>query len=795
MARPVRTNFDRGLTIRGRLYLLLLALAVPFSGYLGISTWRQAHEERENMRQQMLASARLTAAKLDDHVGDIRQLLSVLAEVADPRQEALDANGALLSKLAARLPPQINNLSVWTRDGELAGTLDQRLRDRAPNFARRKFFLDAMNGADLAIEAPVTAAINGEPIGVFAVSIRRSGKVVGVVSATALLRNLQTLIAPEAALTAGAVVTVMDENGIVVARSMAPDQWIGRALGVSSPASSRQRDGVREGLSPDGVERIGGYTTARRLPWLVYVGIPAGTALAPVRQRLTESLAVGGLMLCLGVGLAIFLGKRIADPLQRLSEDAERLGAGDLDHRSLVREGGEIGQLASALNQMSRSLADRTASLEASQYQLRQITDNLPVMISYLDRDQRFRFANSVYLDWLGQQPDSMLGRSLEEVYGTEAYARFRHQIEAGLQGRRIVYERDLAAVTGLRRVEVTLIPHASATGDTALGLFVLMRDVTEARAALAAQRLSEERLTLALESSATAFFDWDVVADRLYHSAQAAIMRGEPAREETAPSATLRESIHPDDRADVMARFKEVIAGRAPEYDAEFRVRHRGGAWIWLKAKGQVVRRDDAGRALRMTGTYADITARKADEERLRLLAEFDPLTGLPNRAQFHDRLTQAIARRAGSTKESALLFLDIDHFKDVNDTFGHEEGDRVLTGFAQVLRDSVRTSDTVARLGGDEFTIILEGLRGPEDAEMVAANVIDKVRRTLDKSGKRVTISASIGIAFITPEETDPAAVLRRADEALYQAKQGGRNRFAMSGHGELVPSGWTH
>jgi diguanylate cyclase (GGDEF)-like protein/PAS domain S-box-containing protein len=401
-------------------------------------------------------------------------------------------------------------------------------------------------------------------------------------------------------------------------------------------------------------------------------------------------------------------------------------------------------------------------------------------MISYLDAEQRFRFANRAYKDWLGVEPDALLGRTLADFHGERTYAASRAHIEAALAGQRIVYECDLGTVSGWRRVEVTLVPDLRSHG-TARGLFVLMRDVTESREAEALRARSEERLSLALEGSNLALFDWDIALDRVYHGPQAAAMRGFPAHEITTDPATLRRGVHPDDQDLMMARIRAAVIGEVDVYDAEFRASTQSGGWLWLRAKGRVVQRDAGGRALRLAGTYVDITQRKAFEERLRHLAEFDVLTGLPNRALFLDRLNQAIARAIRSSKSMALLFLDIDHFKIVNDTLGHEAGDELLAAFARTLQSSVRTSDTVARLGGDEFTIILEGLSGLDDAKAMAQTLVAKVRNVQTAEGRLAAVSTSIGIAMFAEARGDAATLLRRADSALYEAKRLGRDRYA--------------
>jgi diguanylate cyclase (GGDEF)-like protein len=205
-------------------------------------------------------------------------------------------------------------------------------------------------------------------------------------------------------------------------------------------------------------------------------------------------------------------------------------------------------------------------------------------------------------------------------------------------------------------------------------------------------------------------------------------------------------------------------------------------GRLLWLRARGRVVERDSGGRALRLAGTYADISERKIAEARLRRLAEFDALTELPNRAQFLDRLQQAMAR-ATRDKAMALLFLDIDHFKGVNDSRGHGAGDTLLRIVAERLLSTVRGVDTVARLAGDEFTVILEGLAEPADAEVVAMKMVEALRPPMRIGDALVSVSTSVGLAVLEPSDVDAASLLRRADEALYEAKRAGRDRYVKS------------
>lgn len=416
--------------------------------------------------------------------------------------------------------------------------------------------------------------------------------------------------------------------------------------------------------------------------------------------------------------------------------------------------------------------------LRDSEEQIRQVTDSLPVLISRWDLEQRFRFVNRAYRDWLGVEPASLLGRSVLEVYGEKAYDGFRHHIDAALAGARVVYECEMATPRGPRQVEVTLVPQLGNEGAVK-AVYGLISDLTARRNAEMQRARSEERLSLALEGSGLALFDWDIGANRIYHSAQASAMRDDLPAEQSASPAELRSFVHPDDLEPMRASLKSALTGVAPEYHAEFRIRRRTGDWLWVHARGRVVDRDASGRALRLAGTYADINASKAAEARLRHRAEFDTLTELPNRALFVERLQRAM-KRATPSNRMALLFLDIDHFKTVNDTLGHEAGDQLLQVFATRMRDCVRPSDTVARLAGDEFTIILEDLRDTNAARTLASKLVETLRAPTALAGKLFDITTSVGVAVWNTGDTDDAEFLRRADAALYEAKRRGRNGY---------------
>jgi diguanylate cyclase (GGDEF)-like protein len=177
-----------------------------------------------------------------------------------------------------------------------------------------------------------------------------------------------------------------------------------------------------------------------------------------------------------------------------------------------------------------------------------------------------------------------------------------------------------------------------------------------------------------------------------------------------------------------------------------------------------------------------ADITQRKQDEERIRHMAMYDPLTELPNRRLFFDRLHQILVYSRRNKTLAALLYVDLDAFKQINDVYGHQAGDETLLEVVRRIRSNLRKSDTVARLGGDEFAVILRDLGDKKHAASVADKIIKAVKKPLENIDRRASLGASIGIAFNDGTEKDLDSFLKKADSAMYEAKNAGGNRVRI-------------
>ena len=239
---------------------------------------------------------------------------------------------------------------------------------------------------------------------------------------------------------------------------------------------------------------------------------------------------------------------------------------------------------------------------------------------------------------------------------------------------------------------------------------------------------------------------------------------------------ASWLDAVHPGDHARVRAGRRKALFG---DYNEEFRITWADGTTRWVHERAFPVR-DASGAVYRIAGITEDITERKKSEERLTYLAHYDHLSGLPNRALFQDRLAQGLAQSEREGWITAVVFIDLDRFKVINDTLGHAAGDKLIIAVAHRLSDTVRSGDTVSRLGGDEFALILQNLTRGQNAGVVAQKVIEMLAEPFDLDGHEIFVTASIGITLYPIDSGVPEALLKNADSAMYRAKQLGRNNF---------------
>ncbi|KIV74274.1 diguanylate cyclase/phosphodiesterase (GGDEF & EAL domains) with PAS/PAC sensor(s) [Pseudomonas sp. FeS53a] len=284
----------------------------------------------------------------------------------------------------------------------------------------------------------------------------------------------------------------------------------------------------------------------------------------------------------------------------------------------------------------------------------------------------------------------------------------------------------------------------------------------------------SEARFARALRGAHDGIWDWDLAHDRLYVSERWASMLGLPRDALGETSAAWFARVHPDDLPALRQAIDAHLRGDAPWLSHEYRIRQQNGGYLWVQVRG-------VAEGQRMAGSQSDISQRKATEHQLSHAARHDPLTGLANRLRLDELLQQALQRQLKpGARQAALLFIDLDRFKLINDSLGHAVGDRVLVEVAQRLKRCLRPGDHLARFGGDEFVVLLDDLAHLGDAEQVAKRMLESLHQPLHLDDRTLVVSASIGFTALQAEGQTIDA-LQAADLALYRAKESGKAQIA--------------
>jgi diguanylate cyclase (GGDEF)-like protein/PAS domain S-box-containing protein len=428
-----------------------------------------------------------------------------------------------------------------------------------------------------------------------------------------------------------------------------------------------------------------------------------------------------------------------------------------------------MNQAPSGLAARATAPAVRDAAAEArlQAQQLRLVADNVPVLIaSYDARDDRCLFANAAYAQAFGLDEQQIIGRTFAEVIGAEATREIEPYVRIVKQERRAVrYERRIEHADGARWIEVHLLPHVDDTGEL-VASFVLVNDITRHRRAELAVRESEERLAKFMHASAEGIV---FHKDGFITDANPPLLALLGYTLDDMMGRKTLEFIAPDHLAKVAA---VIASGQETAYESV--ALHKDGTRIPVEFIVRTLERD--GEKLRMT-IVRDIRDRIESRTRIEYLAHHDALTGLPNRAAFMEQLELALAAARLHHGRLALLFIDLDEFKRVNDSLGHLAGDELLQQVGARITGTLRATDLVARFGGDEFMVLLPG--AVDDAELrdVAQKLLAAVAQPVPIEGRQMRVTPSIGVA-VFPRDGDGAHdLIKNADAAMYQAKSRGR------------------
>ena len=432
--------------------------------------------------------------------------------------------------------------------------------------------------------------------------------------------------------------------------------------------------------------------------------------------------------------------------------------------------GSQIGQF------IRRKQTEETLRLSDERFRI--AFNQASVGISMAGLDMCYLQVNDKYCEILGYSRDELASMTVRDVIlpqDISETAEFRARLISGelqsYQRERQLRRRDGSSIWV--NLVATLIRDVK--GEP-LHFVTMMQDVSERRRAEEALRESEEKFRQLADNVPEAFWIIDAGTWRLiYLNAAAKAMLSESRQGLSRDTRHWMRLVHPEDRMRVRAAKRRLLANQG--YDVDFRILCSDGSVRWIQDRAFPLS-DADGKVYRVAGISADITQRKEAEQKLVHLAHYDALTGLPNRTLFYDRLKQALAHARRNHWMVAVIFLDLDRFKNVNDTLGHVVGDELLNQVSARLLGCVRAGDTVGRLGGDEFAIVLSSIAGQRDASIVGQKIMAALAEPFTLSASEMFVSASVGITLYPTDSADQDTLIRNADTAMYRAKALGRN-----------------
>lgn len=398
-------------------------------------------------------------------------------------------------------------------------------------------------------------------------------------------------------------------------------------------------------------------------------------------------------------------------------------------------------------------------------------------MIILADAEARIIEINDKTLHMLGRDRSIVLGAPLADIFLPSSMPALEDALGRLRNHGVAIFELEQKGVNE-RTVPVEVSARAIELGKERF-IQLICRDITERRQSEMALRESEERMNAILASIIDVVWSFSPGLEKMHYINQSAeSLYGYPASAFVAQPRLWLELIHPEDRCKVEEALHAMSADH-PRCDAEYRIIRRDGQMRWVNCRGTLVL-DRQGKPLRIDGVSTDVTSRKTAELQVQTLAYYDNVTLLPNRALLQDRLAQAMHMALRSQKKVALLYMDLDNFKHVNDSLGHHVGDMLLRAIAERLLQCVREEDTVARIGGDEFLVVLPDIDRGAQTVAVAEKILAAASRPFTLHGQQIHSTISIGISVYPDDAQEPHELMRHADSALYQAKGLGRDNY---------------
>lgn len=384
-----------------------------------------------------------------------------------------------------------------------------------------------------------------------------------------------------------------------------------------------------------------------------------------------------------------------------------------------------------------------------------------------IDKDRRFSYINNRAAKMLRKDPEEMIGKKLEEIY-PDILKPDNISVFAKEETGPVAFEKHYPDYNAWYYFRINPADE---------GWTVYIQDITKSKEAAIALEQSLQRLELAQHAGNIGTFEWDLLSDKIYWTPELEALYGLKPGTFYGTREHWRQFVHPDDLRDAVEKTEAGFREKKRDIELRFRIIKSDGAIRWLKSKGKLYPGPD-GRLTKMVGINIDITDQMQYEEKIRYHIFNDGLTGLPNRLLFYEKIKEFL--NTSPEKSASIIIIDLDMFKNINDSLGHSVGDRVIQEVALRFRSALKERGFLARLGGDEFVILLEGIGKEEQASIVARDVLESLKQPIIFDGKEFYSSASFGVSFYPQDGQDTSTLLKNADAALYRAKEQGRNNY---------------
>ena len=495
-------------------------------------------------------------------------------------------------------------------------------------------------------------------------------------------------------------------------------------------------------------------------------------------------IVLTGILSCLA--LLFLLRKIVLARLINLSKETIKIGqTKDLSKNINCRGNDELSELANNINKMLENLRVNEHEIKKSEKRFKDLVEFLPEIVIEVNKEQKIVFANKSFFDVTEYtQKDFNNGLYIKDIIIPNDTKKANIKIAKVLNGGKTT----TSEYTAIKKdgtiypILVSSTPIIDEQNSGLNGFRSIIIDISDRKKEEELLRESEERWQFALEGSGDGIWDWNIQTKKIFFSKRFKNILGYEDNEVNDNPEEINRRIHPNDYEDFTEQLNKHLNGETPYYTSEFRIMRKDGTYIWAIERGKVVSWTEDGKPLRMIGTFSDITLRKGLEVEIRKLAYRDPLTNLPNRLLFNDRLELTIADSERNAKKFALIVIDIDRFKDINDTYGHNIGDELLLFVGKKIEESLRKSDTIARFGGDEFLLLIPAINSKDDTITVAEKILNTFKNKFILSGYKLNVTISMGIAIYPHDGKDSNTLFKNADSAMYQVKEQGRNNYKI-------------